>query len=392
MFEFNDQVENKYSYMGTFNNGLALVRNQKYLYGYINKKGEEVIPCKYKNAKEFSEGLACIQDNNGLWGFINKEGKIVIPFNYKNYSYFKDGVTSVQDKNNLYGYIDKLGNYIIEPKFIEASNFYEGYACVKYEPNKYCYINTKGEKKGSYRNVSPFYNGLALVCDENQNVHIIDKTFKKKYTLKENWNEIQLTNFDMYFIINNEGKYGFLDNRLNLKIPFMYKKANGFKNDVSIVEFDDNFIGFVTKEGKNIAFSKKYQYQVIGDFYEDLAPVKNINGLWGFINKDGKEVIKCKYKDVDDFYEGLACIIDQKDNCYYINKKGVKKLEIDKIYRSTLILSDKYIYIEAQTQEALNQKKLQVLNIAKKTIISNIEKESNDIEELIIDDLYQKIK
>lgn len=46
---------------------LALVQNEEGLYGYINKKGEEVIECQYDMARPFFEnGLAAVAKKNGF--------------------------------------------------------------------------------------------------------------------------------------------------------------------------------------------------------------------------------------------------------------------------------------------------------------------------------------
>lgn len=42
-------------------------------WGFIDKNGKEVIPCKYDDASGFSEGLAQVK-KNGKWEFINKYG------------------------------------------------------------------------------------------------------------------------------------------------------------------------------------------------------------------------------------------------------------------------------------------------------------------------------
>ena len=51
------------------------------LWGFINKEGREIIPCKYDIANSFSDGLAAVMCNN-KWGFIDKDGKEVIPSRY----------------------------------------------------------------------------------------------------------------------------------------------------------------------------------------------------------------------------------------------------------------------------------------------------------------------
>ena len=50
-------------------------------WGYIDKTGREVIPCKYDDASSFSEGLAKVK-KSGKYGFIDKTGREVVPFIY----------------------------------------------------------------------------------------------------------------------------------------------------------------------------------------------------------------------------------------------------------------------------------------------------------------------
>ena len=95
-----------YEYIEGYVEGLAWVRlNGKY--GFIDKSGTEVIPCKYDWAFSFSEGLAQIRLND-KYGFINKSGTKVIPCKYDLVYSFHDGRARVQ-LNGKYGYVNKSG-------------------------------------------------------------------------------------------------------------------------------------------------------------------------------------------------------------------------------------------------------------------------------------------
>ncbi|MBX9877563.1 MAG: WG repeat-containing protein [Candidatus Obscuribacterales bacterium] len=80
----------------SYSDGLKPVRDEypPHRFGYVDKKGQQVIPCKFDNAMSFSEGLAPAK-TFGLWG-----------------------------------YIDKQGNFIIQPQFSEAQPFHLGQALV----------------------------------------------------------------------------------------------------------------------------------------------------------------------------------------------------------------------------------------------------------------------
>ena len=69
---FNKQFEE----VCEFSEGLArVVQNGKW--GFINTKGEVVIPCIYDFAWAFSEGLAEVKQD-GKGSIINKEGKVIV--------------------------------------------------------------------------------------------------------------------------------------------------------------------------------------------------------------------------------------------------------------------------------------------------------------------------
>ena len=50
-------------------------------YGFIDKTGNEVVPCKYDIASDFREGLAIVE-MNGKRGYIDKTGREVTPVKY----------------------------------------------------------------------------------------------------------------------------------------------------------------------------------------------------------------------------------------------------------------------------------------------------------------------
>ena len=100
----------KYDYAGNFREGLAIFEKDD-KWGYIDKKGREVIPCKYDRTFNFSEGLAIVEKDDKS-GFIDKEGREVIPCKYDDAGSFSDGLASVK-KYDKWGYIDKTGREII---------------------------------------------------------------------------------------------------------------------------------------------------------------------------------------------------------------------------------------------------------------------------------------
>lgn len=96
-----------------------------YLKGYVNEKGEVIVPARFCRAYPFSEGLAAVQECTydhakhkvirfGKWGFIDSSGKLVLPAIYTDAGDFSNGTAWVI-LNRQYGTIRKDGRWIIGP-------------------------------------------------------------------------------------------------------------------------------------------------------------------------------------------------------------------------------------------------------------------------------------
>ncbi len=94
-------------------------------YGFLNRKGEEVIPLIYDDARDFSAGAALVM-KGGKWGFVDRTGKEFIPLVYYEARNFVEGLAAVQkDKDGKWGFIDKSGKEIIAAQFDKTSGFNE---------------------------------------------------------------------------------------------------------------------------------------------------------------------------------------------------------------------------------------------------------------------------
>lgn len=157
-----------YLHLGSYSEGLFAAEkkfNGEDKYGYIDTTNTAVIPFIYQNADDFSEGLACVHKKgktvysvfgpitSQVCGFINKKGETVIPFKFQwqfGAVRFSEGLAAIGKDNDRiwalgnYGYINTSGDLIIQYQFDEANDFENGVARVK-ENGKYGYINTFGE-------------------------------------------------------------------------------------------------------------------------------------------------------------------------------------------------------------------------------------------------------
>lgn len=181
----------RYDVVSSFHEGLSAVcKNQKW--GYINSKGEEVIPCKYASAFEFSEGLACVYlggDDIPI-AFIDKKGKVVIDGFFGDSAQggggyyqiiFKDGACMVYDKERHDLWINKKGQIIDEPQHSESEIAEQTDYQIFYDNGKYGVKDSLGNirVKAEFSGIGDFSEGLAcayLYCGGEQYVYgFIDK-------------------------------------------------------------------------------------------------------------------------------------------------------------------------------------------------------------------------
>lgn len=133
--EFTKALE-RYDQIDAFSEGMAAVRRDGKR-GYINLKGEEVIPCQFSDeyrVGQFSEGVACVIDNRNkddkeIWnkrvGFINRKGEWVLEGDFFTEAHcpyalmqpysdylpsFKGGRVAVWDKSSTYDNWDEWAN------------------------------------------------------------------------------------------------------------------------------------------------------------------------------------------------------------------------------------------------------------------------------------------
>lgn len=190
------RLPEKHSFCSNYMDGVAIIRNGDWDYGYIDKKGQIIIGCQFDNAEPFRDGKAIVKKDD-MYGVINKEGKFIINPQFKTMTYDNDGyVVSIGDKygwcdnkgkltinpqfdaflpykgnkltgvmiNSKVGFIDKEGKYVINPQFDDASEVFNDVIWVKVE-NKWGLINSKGEyianpqfdNVSAYTYVNPFY-------------------------------------------------------------------------------------------------------------------------------------------------------------------------------------------------------------------------------------------
>ncbi|RQO30161.1 hypothetical protein DBR32_11285 [Taibaiella sp. KBW10] len=271
-----------YKGVDPFENGFAAVsiNNQ---YGFIDKKGRNVVPCKYSHVYEFHDGLAVVERDKKQ-GLIDTTGREIVPLKYDYISGFEDSERAMVKSGEKWGYIDKKGKEIIPLIYDKANYFMDELSTVQQNDQWFIIDTLNNRKRVKYdlAELGSFYEGRAS------------------------------------FRIRGQSDKGYLDREGKIAIQARYQDVSYFDKGLAAVEFNGKK-GFVNKKGEEVV---PFRYDGYPYFSEGLALVCT-NGLCGFVDTNGKELIPLKYPDADahSFYDGLAIIkMAGKYSC--IDKKG----------------------------------------------------------------------
>ena len=321
----NEIVPCSYNNVGDFHNNMAWVENHDWKYGYIDNMGELIIPCKYKRAQDFSEGLAWVNDN-GPWRCIDNNGKVVFTLEIisEDRSNFTDGLSVVTPPEgessivNTKGEVLKLSGHSWLGNGISDGMIMCADAEEESGETKYVYLDKEGKVtldcstiQGDYI-YSPFINGLAAVIniDNNNNMTVgyIDKTGHLRIDATLPYYGISGVDEDPF--VCSEGmirtvknfndkesddyllKYGFVDNKGNLVVPYKFTDAHDFSGGLAAVCDNEGKWGFIDKGG-NIIIPFKYDGVSWNSFQDGFALVM-IGDKYGYVDKQGNDTFSVK--------------------------------------------------------------------------------------------------
>lgn len=109
------QIPADYKQIYNFKDGRAMAIKDS-LYGFIDRRGNVVIPFRYQQIHgEFENGLAAFMEN-GKWGFIDTTAAVVIPAQYEEVRRFESDITGVM-MNGKWGFINRDNKLVVEYKY-----------------------------------------------------------------------------------------------------------------------------------------------------------------------------------------------------------------------------------------------------------------------------------
>ncbi|MCM3694408.1 WG repeat-containing protein [Neobacillus niacini] len=321
-------------------------------WGYINEKGDFVLPPKYEIAHDFQEnGLAIVQVNH-LTGIINSDGYLIVKPKYDTISPFSEGrAVAINDEG--YTVLDESGKEITTQAYFYIGDYHEGRAVAanNNEHDNYLlgYLNRRGKEviPLSYEAASDFQDGKALVKSKEGGYSLIDLTGKvlKSYPYPfVNFNGEGLLGFKE----KEEGNWGYMDESGKVVIEPKFKDVQQFIDGKAIVTVENNnqsYYGLIDRQGN---FIIKPHYNSLLNLSEDrfalgkaMDPEKPyLFPKYAIADASGQIYTGFIYNGVSKFKNGIASAYNDEFT-FFIDKRGQRIEHLPKVTGSGSLAFEK---------------------------------------------------
>lgn len=291
-----------------FSEGLitySIIKDNKRLYGYMDKKGNVVIKPRFSFARSFSDGVAIVESVGSRYGIIDH---IELAGN------FQEGFAAACEKwGSGWGLIDTSGKWKIKPEFDDIGDVSEG-LCVARSKDKFGYIDINGRWviPPSFESAGKFNGGFAHV-EKRGKWGFIDRTGKIRIS--------PVYNFVMEGFRGNLATCAINTNKLPNTQVHMQSDESSDKLFVQM-RAQKNFellrpgdflrpnlkFGLIDRIGKWVVEPK---YDCIQPYSDGMRLVE-LDGKFGFLSADGREMVPLKYVDAGDYSDGVAIVSMRK--------------------------------------------------------------------------------
>jgi hypothetical protein len=295
-------------------------------WGYVNIKGEWIIPAQYSRCESFTEdGLAAIYDTRvRQFFYINIKGEILgtgfkmMDVSGAHTTDFNSGLAPITLDGQKWGYINTRGRLNIPFKYEKANEFSQGFAAVKLAGN-WNVINTRGEEFAAppqTRILYPYSEGLAQFRDDLNQIGYLDTLGKIAIPAKF----IATGHFidGLAWAKDINGLVGYIGTNGDWVIKPRFELGRDFDAESKLARVKSGERNaYVNKSGVLVEIPDTERW---GDFSNGLALGRKSNGF-GFFDNEGKWVIPPALEGAREFKNGYAAV--RKDHLWgIIDKTG----------------------------------------------------------------------
>lgn len=240
------------------------------------------------------------------WGFMDTRGEIVIPLQFTRAGHFSGGLAGVE-MDGHWGYVDRSGRFVIAPRFASVTEFAQERALVEVTPDRWRYIDPRGDIAISLDFRYPMYGrsfseGVAAVFLEDARLECLDRVEQARrddFDGRRGWIASRLC-----------GRWGFIDRDGRVVIAPRFIEAFEFSEGLAAVRVQDPAApdqrqwryGYIDRQG---ALAIPPRFEAAFEFAQGRARVV-VGGRYTFIDGTGRAMSEATFDDARDFHEGLA--------------------------------------------------------------------------------------
>lgn len=263
------------------------------------------------------------------WAYIDTKGNLKFSFVADGAKVFTDSTAMIrycasQTCDSVkYGYINYDGQQIVNPDWYDATVFVNGLAWVMNFDER-GFINKKGEfvikvEKGIFG--LPFVEGLSVVHNKEGKFGYMN--LKGEMQIPFQFDDA-LPFSDSLAPVYKSGRFLFIDYNGKTVIPTNRQFARAFKNGYAFTgEANDKFKPLWQVINRQGVIMTQETFANVTDFSQGLAAVQKMDGKWIFIDPYGQNILEKEYDFATPFHNGLAWASIRADNKYgFINPNG----------------------------------------------------------------------
>lgn len=248
----------------TFSEGFCLMKNPEGHPVFVHRSGDVLALTDVEFAEPFKQGLAAAS-SNGYWGFLDTKGNWVIPPRYQKVRSFSEGRAWVRDDPG-WGAVDPKGKNIIPPSFQDCHSFCEGLAWVRDEKGWGC-VGLSGELRILCRfdEVKDFCSGRAWVKQggrwgviDRQGKWLVSPRFHSHANFEDGFALVNIGGTvppsSCYAVSIEEGiggRWGLIDTEGRWVIPARYSTVEFFDGDVGLFKEKGRW-KYIDRRGKTL--------------------------------------------------------------------------------------------------------------------------------------------
>lgn len=221
------------------------------LLGIWDEARNIIAPAKYTYIAEFIGDLAVVTDDQEQYGIIQKNGQELIPCSYESLTIDGENDLIIFSENNKMGTMDYNKKIQIPATFAYLTTFSSGLAIFS-DDDKSGLVNLKGEVvlPAIYESIVE-HNEKELIIIEDEKYALVDIPTKSK--TNKSYDYLSFANEAGMFVASENGKYGYVDAKGNILIPFKYVYATPFYEGVaSVNETEDGDTLYINTKGNYV--------------------------------------------------------------------------------------------------------------------------------------------